>query len=50
MERTCEAPSNEAPHMILGYHLTPDDVPADSNDVNNIVADIFTLHATKLLT
>ena len=19
MERTCEAPSNEAPHMILGY-------------------------------
>ena len=20
MERTCEAPSNEAPHMILGYH------------------------------
>ena len=29
MERTYEAPSNEAPHMILGYHQgTPGDVPA----------------------
>ena len=40
MERTYEAPSNEAPHMILGPRIspgTPGDVPADEFSVEFLV-------------